>query len=77
MEYMRQSLRMISDRKIYFACFREFIDDMASYVAVEERGFKIRTALFMVFHLPPLAVGLIYRLYRPFRVLELKVTGRS
>lgn len=77
LEYIRQSLRMIPDRKRYFACYREVIDNMASEVAVSERSFKIRVVLFMVFHFPPLAVGLIYRIYRPFRVLELKVTGRS
>ena len=76
-EYIRHSLYIVPDRKRYFACYREAIDDMASEVAAGERGFKIRVALFMVFHLPPLAVGLIYRIYRPFRVLELKVTGRS
>ena len=76
-EYVRRSLRIVSDRKMYFACYREFIKDMASNVAVRERSFKIRAALFMVFHLPPLVVGLIYRIYRPFRVLELKVFDRS
>lgn len=71
--YVRQSVHIFPDRRNYLSYYAKEINNMSAHVPLEYCGARIRICLVMVNYFPPFMTGLLYRIYRPFRVLWLKV----
>ncbi|SNU06213.1 Glycosyl transferase family 2 [Lachnospiraceae bacterium] len=75
-EYFHLSFRRGGYRKKYIALLRKCINDARKDINISECSLRVRLGTFIYLHVPLVISGIIYWIYRPFRIIYYKVLSR-
>ena len=71
--YCIYSGQRVPEKKQCLEFLRNVISGLEKHIDIRECSMKVRLASFLYSYFPPFLIGSIYRVYRPFRLLMLRV----